>query len=131
MTDTTRKYVETMMRGKLDSLALAARAYDNALDVADDEIGTAPQGEGIEAGVFLRELVLEARTPKDATCTDFVLTLGGPRIWVRFWTTTDDAAIYGQANGMGDPVKWPIERGTEAYRAVELFLDFDVMEEQL
>lgn len=128
---TTTEYVEKMMRSSLDDLALTAKAYDDVMDVSHGGDALVPKGEGVEASRYARELVVDAGTPKHAACTDFILALGGPRVWVRSWTRTEDAAIYGQSGAMRDPIKWPIERGTEAYRAVELFLDFDVMEDAL
>ena len=130
-TDRTRDHVEQMMRSSLDDLALTARAYATGTDVSDSGTRLVPKGDGIDAAQYARELVVDERTPKHGCCTDFVLALGGPRIWVRSWTRTDDAAIYGQANGMAEPVKWPIACDTDAHRAVMLLLDHDVMSPDL
>lgn len=130
-TNQTVDYVEAMMGATLASLAIAARGIREERDVADDENDLVTQGEGIDANEYLRDLVLEERTPKHCRCTDFVFTTGGPRIWLRHYGHDDDwFVLYGDSAGLDERIKWQIypETMPEVYAACRLLMDYDFMD---
>lgn len=133
MTDTTREYVERMMTSTLASLTIAAKGIAAGLDVPDDEHALVPKGEGNDANSYLRDLVLEERTPEDCSYTEFVFTIGGPRIALRHYDRhepEDWFVLIGNSAGLDEPIAWQIDefKTPEAYAACKLLMDYDFMD---
>lgn len=125
----TVDYVETMMRGTKSTLALYARAIKSDKDVSEDETHLVAKGDGMDACIALRQLPLEQVTPEHARWTDFVFTVGGPRIYVR--NNLDDTfVLVGHAAGLETPMVWALtkELDPDAYDACELLVSFDFMD---
>lgn len=131
MSERTQNHVEHAMNGALSALSLAGLAIHEGLDIADDESGMVTRGDGTSAVDYLRELVIETKMPEAAGYTDFMLTIGGPTIWVRSYIYPERASIIGHTAGLSDPIEWSLCDGehTSALYAVAVLLDYDVMDE--
>lgn len=133
---TTRDYVNAQIHAKLATLTAIGYALSSGqyLDPDTEKVTTAPTG--ISPRDFLAGFVLEAHTPPSVAYTDFMLSIGGPTVWVRHTTAStrgtchcpEEWFLMGTAAGLTEPLQIKISATIhhEAMIACEALWDDDI-----